>query len=106
MSEVKFTPGPWRLNKYGGLGSSSYGTALLIVDGGGWAHDWDRRERERHSADTALILAAPDLYAALEHSLFYFDRLANGDLRSEALSFADVRGNINDALRKARGEQP
>lgn len=58
------TPGPWGINKYGGIGAGQFFTAQLIIDSDGFAHDWYASERTRYTADMALICAAPELLEA------------------------------------------
>lgn len=52
------TKAEWRSNKYGGIGAGEFGTDPTIINGDGWGHDWTAVERERHTADKALISAA------------------------------------------------
>ncbi len=47
------TPGPWRVNKYGGIGAGEFGTDPVIINSDGWDDGTE--------ADIRLIAAAPDL---------------------------------------------
>ena len=86
----KFTPGPWFLDKYGNLISSSNQTVPFFgvrING-----------RDEAIANTQLISAAPDMLEALQSVLErnneYGDNLIGNDVEKE----------IRAAIAKALGE--
>ena len=95
MTEPKFTPGPWKVERYGE--NSVIRAADQCVG------EVYRSEFEPQTLPTkynaALIAAAPDLYAALSQLDDAFISATNwaGDPPQEIV-------NARAALRKARGE--
>ena len=85
MSEVKFTPGPWRIEQYPSIHVRSCDGECVL------AHDYIT------DADAHLIAAAPELYEALEELYDAIDSAVG--LTPERLEKA------RQALRKARGEE-
>jgi hypothetical protein len=67
MAELKFTPGPWRVNKYGSVGAGVYGCDPIVATRE-FFYGVDERFGD-HNANARLIAAAPDLYAALTQLL-------------------------------------
>ena len=106
MTKPNCTPGPWQINSYGGIGAGKWGTTPMIIAGNGWAHDWTPDERRRHYADRSLIIAARDLYEALEVLLADFEELARNSSPAVAsvLDGLTTIRNARAALAKARGE--
>lgn len=85
----KFTPGPWLLDKYGSLISSSNQTVAFFgvrLNG-----------RDEAIANTQLISAAPDMLEALQ----YQKRMQNGDSSCELQEFLHIR---DAAIAKALGD--
>ena len=60
MSEINFTPGPWKIKEH------DMGEFIYCSQGYPLALPCDRPE---HNANSHLIAAAPDLYEALERCL-------------------------------------
>lgn len=98
----KHTPGPWKMNKYGGIGSGEFGTDRLIIDAQGWAHDWTPAERDRHYADASLIIAAPALLDALEWYRERAESLASDKAKNPDYAVAVVTELSLDAGIRAR----
>ncbi|WP_226552947.1 hypothetical protein [Celeribacter naphthalenivorans] len=106
MSDTKFTPGPWRvgsdLEKICLNGDDKFTT-------NGWAKcvakvtspEWMGGTQAFHNAN--LIAAAPDLYEALSVVLDAADDRLTDGLGHELPPM--VRGKIEAALAKARGEK-
>ena len=66
-----------------------------------------RSWRYTHQVDTICSEAADALetaLGALRQSQFYFVRLKSGDIRGNALSFADVLGDLSTAIARITGE--
>jgi hypothetical protein len=63
MTKPAWTPGPWRVNKYGSIGAGKYGTEPVVAHIEPFYGE-DHRFGD-HTANAALIAAAPDLYQAL-----------------------------------------
>lgn len=102
MSEPKWTPGPWRINKYRSIGAGETGCQPIV------AHIepfyGEDRQFGDDGANAHLIAAAPDLYAALaeaEQQIEYLHANFSPTGTGEAVL---TRARI--ALAKARGEQP
>ena len=85
MSEAKFTLGPWKISRHGELVEIPEISGILLCAGNATAN-----------ANAALI-AAPDLYAALENLLDWASF-------EETLRMADLGRDARAALAKARGE--
>jgi hypothetical protein len=101
MSERKWTPGPWPIDKTGdgkriivgvGLVDGPCGYDLAEI----YADDCDPVEAH---ANAHLIAAAPDLYEALEELC-----LAAGGMPMTGIEFERRRQAGISALAKARGE--
>jgi hypothetical protein len=60
MSQTKFTPGPWTKPYIDG-----YEKELEIIEPAVWV-DYDDVDRDEAEANLMLVVAAPDLYKALE----------------------------------------
>ena len=94
MSESKYTPGPW---KAAIMDQPLDSPTVLVILGEDRIvcaiHDADIED-----ADLALILAAPDLYEALETTCEYC-------IGKEATDCPCERCITGKALRKARGEE-
>lgn len=92
----KFSPGPWRFER---SGISGY---ILDRDGrpvaGGEPHEGYMGEDDPNNV---LMLAAPDLYAAVRDLL---DEFVDGD--PEAAPDSSVVAAAFKTLAKARGEEP
>lgn len=86
---MSHTPGPWRINKYQGIGGGVDGVTPPIVSADGWAHDWDSYERDRHDSDIRLIAASPDLLEFAKDVHAYLDALPNLPDNDELAQFAD-----------------
>ena len=109
MSETKFTPRPWfryaqDLEEHEGRGPWIYGGKSRVGEPGcklictvGNAEHLPPARAE-HSANAALIAAAPDLYDALEDLRSSLIVLTKSSDLAEELKQADA------ALAKARGE--
>jgi hypothetical protein len=95
--ETKWTPGPWRVNKYGSVGAGETG-ALPIVAEVQPIYGADLRYGS-HAANARLIAAAPELYEALEAIGAVFLRRGTREEYDNAYRQAGIA-----ALAKARGE--
>lgn len=62
MAEPKFTPGPWRINKYRSVGAGELGTAPIVAHVEPFYGD-DRKYGD-DDANARLIAASPDLHEA------------------------------------------
>jgi hypothetical protein len=91
MSNPKWTPGPWLADPDGRYALSSDGNEILAL-----AFD-----RPAVHANTHLIAAAPELYAALR-GLISEDQ--ERDMRAEPGTYAEEWHTALTALAKARGE--
>ncbi|MFT9070300.1 MAG: hypothetical protein ABF446_08385 [Acetobacter orientalis] len=89
MSEVKFTPGPWRV-RFGNIGHVTAENGALV------AKCQRLTSLCNLQANAHLIAAAPDLYEALERVIKIIDD------SSWCLKLTEERA----ALAKARGETP
>lgn len=74
ISEVKFTPGPWRFDQYGNVITPSGETLLVrgVAMPGGF-----HPRMEEAEANTRLLCAAPDLLAACQTALSEIDDALN-----------------------------
>jgi hypothetical protein len=99
MTDPNFTPGPWRVNKYGSIGAGNFGIEPIVAV---LEYFWDASHD--HSANGRLIAAAPELYAALSQLLHEVVQAGfdNAQDYNWPRSIADARA----ALYKARGERP
>lgn len=101
---MSHTPGPWKLNKYGGLGGGRFGTKPVIIDGSGWGHDWSSSELERKAADARLIAAAPRMVKTLELVRSLLESELSGDL-PEPGAWDDALTEVRAAIAEAEGER-
>ena len=92
MSEVKFTPGPWKVIKVSGSGNCAFDIYTDNYD----VVSSSLMQVIRKEEDAHLIAAAPDLYAACEE---FVRKVDAGEARSTR-SYAAMKA----ALAKARGE--
>jgi hypothetical protein len=109
-NETKWTPGPWRINKYGSIGAGEFGSSPIVASIESFWGDAYLVEGD-HQANARLIAAAPEMADALEP----FSREANSYDPDEDDSHIHIWGDIKltlgdlraarAALRKARGEQ-
>lgn len=97
MSEAKFTPGPWSIEK------TTYGYGVRAPQWGYVAiHDTSPHDHwnEGQSANRMLIAAAPDLFEALktlyEETADYIERNNLGDVHHN-LSMQLARAALNKA---------
>jgi hypothetical protein len=95
MSEIKHTPGPWQLKRFGAIFSSS---GEYIVDLG------ISRRYVNPEANARLIAAAPDLLEALEGCLAQLER--DTELLYEGMPHTEpeIIAIARTAIRKAKGE--
>lgn len=92
MSENGHTKGPWRVNKWGGLGCGETGMEPTVVYG-----DAFPGVRSVATANRRLISAAPDLLEALQEVMAEIDVLLDrGDLSS-----FDAEEKARAAIRRA-----
>ena len=103
MSEAKFTPGPWRRLKWGGIatGAESDLTAKRVRHSSCWVTNaWCESDSTSETiANDHLIAAAPELYEALDQIL--------DDMGNDGLSCCQAaKDQARAALAKARGETP
>ena len=102
----KFTPGPWKIE-----GNRIHDNKLLESYRSNNYPDpapicilkSDDREGHDQAANASLISAAPDLYAALNKSYLDILNIINEGEFKEGIEWNS--GYIEDALKKARGEQ-
>lgn len=85
MSEHKHTPGPW----------ATCNTTVYAVDDGEPVARCLDKEIHRAFSDAKLIAAAPELLAALEVAVEYFDRN-----EIDCIAHDDAK----EAIKKAKGE--
>lgn len=96
MSEMKWTPGPWRRSTHAFAHVETSDGRRSVANCGGYSTNTDKGEHiDENEANATLCAAAPNLYEALESVLEYFDHNPIHECR-----FAYA------ALAKARGEQP
>lgn len=104
MSELKATPGPWRLNPDGSISDCT--PASNVVADVELSADWDYCGMAY--ANAHLIAAAPELYEALESLLTEACKIIEGRQSNIAdrdgidISYAIDLASL--ALSKARGE--
>ena len=110
MSEDKFTPGPWKADESYCLGAVNAGKRhIAMVNLFDWRDDKTRVTREQQIANSHLIAAAPDMYAALKMAEEFivngvecgYIRLPDADCHDPAHGTLPA---ISLALAKARGE--
>lgn len=111
MSENRFTPGPWaiihpkgELNDSFWIGPTSDHSIAEVRNG---AEDEEYGGAETELANTHLIAAAPDLFAALEWIADIADKAYEQDekLRSQgARTLMRISDKASSALSKARGD--
>ena len=94
MSETKFTPGPWDLEKYPYNDIISGWFIKAAEDEVSFIRIGDIQEE----ADAHLIAAAPELYEALDEIINYFGGA------DHALDDPYVMKRVRVSLAKARGE--
>src|SRR5688572_26963597 len=107
----RWTPGPWRVNKYGSVGAGDLGHEPIVAQVEPF-YGADTQYGD-HSANARLIAAGPDIYGALTSAAVALGH-AGQLMMTGAISlpaglveeFADALAAANTALRKARGEQP
>jgi phospholipid N-methyltransferase len=96
MTEPKHTPGPWTSSL---MDCYSIGPTVFVVSNGDGNYVCEILDRGVEDADLALILAAPDMYEALEEVCIKCKRIC-----LPALGVNCKCCETNKALRKARGE--
>ena len=94
MSDTKFTPGPWRYDRTNG--SPTTGEHMIAGAKPGYLAEVRDCGSGDVRANTHLIAAAPDLYAALE--------LIRNNEVVRAVCPSPLWGKMADAMIKARGE--
>ena len=94
MSDTKFTPGPWKRDKYGSVIGAN-GSDVLFRGVAVLASGSDESMREAES-NTDLLVAAPELLEALENALFVLEATGGG--------YDYVTSSVRRAIAKARGE--
>lgn len=89
---MKYTPGPWSINRHYIESASGICRARIAIidDGAGTNPD----------ANAALIAAAPDILEALEDLV----KVLTVDLKGHSIAVPEVR-NATAAIAKARGEE-
>lgn len=92
MGTNNWTPGPWKVNKYGSIGAGPLGHTPVVAYAEPFYGD-DKRDGDS-SANAQMIAAAPELYEALHEIL---------DLGLHQIPPEDHNRAVR-ALRKARGE--
>ena len=91
--DAKYTPGPWKfLKEFGRVETES--AVIAYVAGG------VKPEFEIAFANGRLIAAAPEMVTALEHAIAIF---LEDETLGNSVDYNDVRSQIAEALRKARG---
>lgn len=110
MSEAKFTPGPWEVDESHCLGAVTAGKRhIAMASLFDWPEDEKRVTREQQMANSHLIAAAPDMYAALKMAEeFIVNGVEGGYIRLPDADCHDpAHGTLPAiflALAKARGE--
>ncbi len=99
MAETKFTPGPWELVSLSGYGNPFSVRMPYIADTAKPDQTHYGIQSIRRREDANLVVAAPELYKALEETERYFSE-ADGIDEDEYL----YRQRVRTALAKARGE--
>ena len=105
MSDTKFTPGPWRYDRTNG--SPTTGEHMIAGAKPGYLAEVRDCGSGDVRANTHLIAAAPDLYAALDAAMAFIEsHVADPDITDVMIrnyrTLQDLRPR--DALAKARGE--
>ena len=85
---MSHTPGPWKENKYCGVGAGKFGTDPVIIDASGWA--------DGNGDDIQLIVVAPELLAIAKE----IDALDDGD-EPLAWKHSDLFQRLHDLIAKA-----
>ena len=98
MSELKFTPGPWKVGK-----SIYQSQARVVSEKGGRIADVFAYEEDQAHANAVLIAAAPAMRNVLSHYLDLLERANQGDTIDECKLFEDMV-LIEQVLKKARGK--
>lgn len=99
MSDTKFTPGPWELVSLSGYGNPFSVRMPYIADTAKPDQTHYGIQSIRRREDANLVVAAPELYKALEETERYFSE-ADGIDEDEYL----YRQRVRAALARARGE--
>jgi len=97
MTETKFTPGPWEVSPV----LPGYYEWVRNSDGHLVADCASMLPSEECVANAALISAAPDMYAALEH---FTTMTRKAFISPEAVCFY-MQKYARDIIAKARGEK-
>lgn len=93
MSDTKFTPGPWKRDKYGSVIGAN-GSDVLFRGVAVLASGSDESMREAES-NTDLLVAAPDLYEALVAIYDAWYNLDGSDYRRLKAALAKANGENN-----------
>ena len=115
MSREKFTPGPWHADWSGAAVLFPFvwkrgGYAIAKMCGKPKHPDFDvASERdladpEKVKANAALIAAAPEMYAVLQHYVDLLEQANSGNRTAECKLFEDI-ALIEQVLKKALGEE-
>ena len=105
MSETKFTPGPWKIDRKLVIAQIRSGSNHFMFVATTDHSRLDSIPQETFDANSALIAAAPDMYAALEHALSDMDTIDELCKIARVHRFtAAMRAEIKTVLIKARGE--
>lgn len=122
MSEMKHTPGPWKLfiDDTGGqwsgwplcIDAENDDDKTVVRTGGQWPYEWDAAMSQREAvANARLIAAAPELLEALRvfgdlvdtvEKTFPNDPVSAGQVCRGSVSFKDFQ-RARDAITKATG---
>lgn len=98
-SETKFTPGPWGISQWPSSGAiygvSSNKGLVCCID----------KASECQEANTHLIAAAPDLYAACERALSHMKAMREVFQIPMIDPMKSAIEGMESALKKARGDQ-
>lgn len=98
MADTKFTPGPWELVSLSGYGNPFSVRMPYVADTAKPDQTHYGVQSIRRREDAYLIIAAPELYEALEETERYFSE-ADGIDEDEYI----YRQRVRAALAKARG---
>jgi hypothetical protein len=106
MADPKWTPGPWRINKYGSVGAGETGVQPIIAEIQpfyGPDEIWGS-----HAMNAHMIAAAPDLYGALYEMMYGFDddatrirafaALAKASGKNSSKGYLAMPGPVSDQL--------
>jgi hypothetical protein len=102
-----FTPGPWRIENGTEIVGARYVANVCKWDITGAAGQYAKVEaglKAERLANAALIAAAPELLAALEHAAKIINGEWGHDLSEGSMS--GVPQDIRAAIAKAKGETP